>query len=188
MEDVQNNNSPVPDPVPQQQVSEFNQKQPMPQFEHQEPVTKQESPAKAKFELLDFRKAGIPPFLLIGFVIIGFIAAALIFTYFSKAKKPQPKSPKASAAVSKSTAPVTLVEVAPLPNAASSAQSSAQQDKPIPSFVLSGILFGEDGSLALINGRVVREGAMVEGAKLEKVSADRVELSFEGQKITLRSK
>jgi hypothetical protein len=42
--------------------------------------------------------------------------------------------------------------------------------------------------LALINGRVVPEGGMVDGAKIEKISSDEVELSFEGQKIILRSR
>ncbi|MFB3919436.1 MAG: general secretion pathway protein GspB [Candidatus Velamenicoccus archaeovorus] len=58
----------------------------------------------------------------------------------------------------------------------------------MPTLSLSGILYSDAESLALINGKVVPEGGTVDGAKVEKISSDEVELSFEGQKIVLRSR
>ncbi|HQP91374.1 MAG TPA: type II secretion system protein N [Candidatus Omnitrophota bacterium] len=141
------------------------------------------------------KPGGLPPFIIIGLVILGVVAAAVLYAYFSKTLT-QKKALKAPAGASKKTSPavkppVTVVEVTPVPTASKADQKSEQdvvEDKPIPSFSLSGILFGQEGSIALINGRIVHEGAEVEGAKVTRILSDRVELEFQGQKITLRSK
>ena len=133
---------------------------------------------------INLSRTGVPPFVIIGFVLVGFIAAAVIFAYFSRAKSNKAVSRKQeTAAVSP-----TIVEVVSPPVPTSPVSMVGKEEKPLPTLALSGIIFGSEGSLALINGRIIKEGAVVEGAKLEKISADRVELSFEDHKIILRSK
>ncbi len=140
-------------------------------------------PLKQPLQPLDLKKTGLPPLLLVGFVFLGFVVAAVLFAYFSKPTA-QPKAPLAAAP----TVSATAMEVVPAPVPATAVDSVPAEERPLPVLTLSGILFGPEGSLALINGRIVREGGMVEGAKLVKVSSDRVELSFDDQKIILRSK
>lgn len=139
-------------------------------------------PLEQPLRPLDLKKTGLPPLVLVGIVFLGFVAAAVLFAYFSKSTQPKTAPAPAPAA------PVTMMEVVPAPATETVPENISAEDRPLPVLTLSGILFGPEGSLALINGRIVREGAMVEGAKLEKVSSDRVELSFDSQKIILRSK
>lgn len=139
-------------------------------------------PLKEPLQPLDLKKTGLPPLALVGFVFLGFVAAAVLFAYFSKSAQPKVAPAQVPAA------PVTIMEVVPAPVTETAPENIPAEDRPVPVLTLSGILFGPEGSLALINGRIVREGGMVDGAKLEKISSDRVELSFDGQKVILRSK
>jgi type II secretory pathway component PulC len=136
---------------------------------------------------LSLKKTGLPPLLLWGLVIFGFLVASALFAYFSKAGRS--KTPDARQATLLSSAGnASFMEVIPSPRAPTAVESAVEQERPLPALALSGILFSDRESLALINGRMVHEGAMIDGAKLEKVSSDRVELSFDGHKIILRSK
>ncbi|MBI5872907.1 MAG: general secretion pathway protein GspB [Candidatus Omnitrophica bacterium] len=143
---------------------------------------------KPPLQPLDLKKTGLPLYLIIGLVIAGFAGTTVLFAVFSKPNAQKQALKREAATVLVSPAQTTIVEVAPTLGFETAAESVPKEEKPIPLLTLSGILYGENGSLALINGRVVREGAMIEGARLEKVSADRAELSFEGQKIILRAK
>jgi len=134
---------------------------------------------------IDLKKSGHPPLQLIFFVVFGFGLAAAGFAFFSKSftKTNPPKQPTKTAVL-----PQTIVEVI-TPAAVDTAEKMpAEPEKPLPTLTLSGILFGESGSFALINGRVIPEGGKVDGAVVDKISTDRVELSFEGKKITLKSR
>ena len=53
---------------------------------------------------------------------------------------------------------------------------------------LSGIVFSEKGSWAVINDSIVREGDMIEGAKLLKIEEESVELAFPDKKLILNLK
>lgn len=51
---------------------------------------------------------------------------------------------------------------------------------------LNGIVRGGDGkALALINGRLIEEGGVIEGARVVRVNRDEVELEKDGQRSTL---
>ncbi|NQT00305.1 MAG: hypothetical protein HQ595_04390 [Candidatus Omnitrophica bacterium] len=57
-----------------------------------------------------------------------------------------------------------------------------------PRFRLSGILYDNQSPLAIINERVVREGAVVNGAELLEIRPNYVKLALEGKEVRLRVK
>lgn len=123
-------------------------------------------------------------------VIFGFGAAAGIFAFYSKVILPKKSARKQSKAVAPQprVIPKNMTAVVSPASVPETSQSPSPSQKTTPVLALTGILFGEEGSFALINGKVVAEGAMVDGAKLQKVYSDRVELSFEGKTLILRSR
>lgn len=146
---------------------------------------KHESPAVAAAFLSRLRTNKTPWFVVV-LTVCGFFLAAALFAFFSGSKKP-PVVPKAQTA----HAPVVSLPVqAPVVEASMFQGSPAESTTPLPlpTLSLSGILYSGTESLALINGKVVPEGGTVDGAKIEKINSDEVELSFEGQKIVLRSR
>jgi len=164
-------------------------------MENPDPKTeKKDAPALAGHEssavatgLLPRLKSDRTLWFIVVFGVGGFFLAAALFAFFSGSKKTQklPKPQAAPAVIPSVPAPAAPVVETPQPQSppAESTVSSA-----VPTLSLSGILYSDAESLALINGRVVPEGGMVDGAKVEKISSDEVELSFEGQKIILRSR
>lgn len=129
-------------------------------------------------------------FILLG--VVGFGLAALLFSVLSKssskhdASKPVQEAPVVEA-ISFSESPV--VEAQKKVNQEPAAKKEeALTAKSLPSLTLSGIIFDETGSLALINGRIVKEGYLIDGVKLEKVYADKIELNFEGKKFFLKAR
>ncbi len=63
------------------------------------------------------------------------------------------------------------------------------QTKPpasLPSLVLSGIFFSEDQGYALINNRIVKEGDLIDGAVLVRVSLNEVELKSQDSDTTIK--
>lgn len=145
---------------------------------------------KAKLESLkcELKKSGHPPVHLILLVLFGFVFAALLFVLISRisVKNTPKKIPAKEVPVVESVA-VLPVETKAEP--ATEVKEPVVVSKPTPSLILTGIVFSEDGnSLALINNRIVRVGGSVDGAILKEVRSDQVELSFEGEKIILRSR
>ena len=59
------------------------------------------------------------------------------------------------------------------------------QERITPLFVVSGVFFSENQGFAIINDRVVKEGDVIEGAKVERINADGVKLKYEGAAIEL---
>ncbi|GEM_PF-4575337 len=142
-------------------------------------------PGPAPEPTFTVNKANHPPLQLIFFIALGFGLAAAGFAFFSNSFTKTNSAKQSPKAV---VVPETIVEVVtPVVNDVTE-KAPPEPEKPIPALSLSGILFGETGSFALINGRVIPEGGNVEGAVVEKIYAERVELSFEGKKITLRSR
>lgn len=82
----------------------------------------------------------------------------------------------------------TVIEVKPSETLEPAPAVKPEPPKDLPNLTLGGILFSSSsGSYALINGKVVPEGSKVSGVTVVKVLRDKVELSFEGRKFTMRS-
>jgi MSHA biogenesis protein MshK len=88
----------------------------------------------------------------------------------------------------------TLAPVAPTPSPAAmvpaavtrpadSAEGPAVKDG---SYKLTGIMRGPDGSVAVINGEIVKVGETVGDAKVIKINTNSVLIDDGGKKITLR--
>ncbi|MFA6129679.1 MAG: hypothetical protein WC731_01670 [Candidatus Omnitrophota bacterium] len=60
-----------------------------------------------------------------------------------------------------------------------------EQPKPEKKFILNGIFFSDDNGYALVNNQIVKENDSVDGAKVEKITMDTVELNNEGLIVTL---
>lgn len=56
-----------------------------------------------------------------------------------------------------------------------------------PSLVLNGIFFSENQVYALINNRIIREGDVIEGATVKRITLEGVELEIEGSLFSLSS-
>ncbi len=54
-----------------------------------------------------------------------------------------------------------------------------------PEFSLTGIVFGGGEPSAIINGKIVKEGDVIEGAKVLKINPKKVTLGFKGKEISL---
>jgi len=59
------------------------------------------------------------------------------------------------------------------------------QERITPLFIVSGVFFSENQGYAIINDRVVKQGAVIEGAMVERINADGVQLKYEGVAIEL---
>ena len=57
-----------------------------------------------------------------------------------------------------------------------------------PSFNLSGIVYDQDRPLAIINNRVVEQGALISGAELMEIQPNYVKLLHQEKEITLKVK
>ena len=55
----------------------------------------------------------------------------------------------------------------------------------LPNFMLNGLVYANEGSYCLINGKVVKLGEVIEGATLIKVTPDSAQLDYQGRKIIL---
>jgi len=78
------------------------------------------------------------------------------------------------------TAPVLPIEEKKIP------QTIPSQDK--QAFVLNGIFFSDNDGYALINNQIVRENDSVDGATVQKITANSVEINQEGKVTTLSTR
>ena len=149
------------------------------------------STMKLSLPSIDIKKLQHSPFILIVWVILGFSLAAFAFSLVArpassskKVRQVVPTPPAVSVTVSNEI----VVEVAPPEPVLPVAEEQAPAELPV--FVLEGIIYSEQGqgSVALIDGKVVPEGTLIKGARVEKITPETVELSFEGTPITLRSR
>jgi hypothetical protein len=168
-------------------------------FSREKQTQARASNAPAPPSIPDNKKTVYPFFFFVGLGIVGFCVAAALFAFFSRthANKipslPVSKNiinettvmPQASLSALEKRAVAPSAEVVPQKAIA----PSPEQETSLPTLTLSGIVFGQTGSsFALINGKIVPEGSFIEGAKVEKISSDTVELSFGEKRIVLRSR
>jgi len=70
--------------------------------------------------------------------------------------------------------------------AALSVQPQAQENLP-PVLALSGVFISDNETYALVNNKIVRKGDIIDGAVVQKIAMDEVELEFGGKTIQLRN-
>ena len=58
--------------------------------------------------------------------------------------------------------------------------------KNVPKFLLNGVMYLEGGPQAIVNNAVVKEGDVVEGARVVKINRNDVIMRFKDEEITLR--
>lgn len=128
------------------------------------------------------KKPRFKPYLFyILIFVVGLFLSSLIFTIINrKIQSPHmPEPPKAAPTLGKeSQAGQTLPTVTPTP-------LPKEQDKPEKDFILNGIFFSDNDGYALVNNQIIRENDLVDGAKVEKITVNTVELNNEGEIITL---
>ncbi len=67
-------------------------------------------------------------------------------------------------------------------------KTNAQASLSPSHFRLKGILYDKEKPLAIINGRIVGENALIDGARLLEIQPHYVRLSFKGEELTLKIK
>jgi len=129
------------------------------------------------------KKTKNKPFLLYILIFIaGIFLSSLIFTIIKQKIAPA-HFPETAA----KTAPILDKE----PQTAQTAPNNTtpnlaeEQAKPEKKFTLNGIFFSDNDGYALVNNQIVRENDPVDGAKVEKITVNTVELNNEGKIITL---
>lgn len=65
------------------------------------------------------------------------------------------------------------------------AEAPKPQEPVLPSFVLNGLFFSGNDGYALVNNQIVREGDVVDGAEVERIIDNAVELKCQGKEIKL---
>lgn len=113
----------------------------------------------------------------------------------TSAPSPRPSKHNVTAAPSQPAAkakqaPVTDTSKPPpgaTPDAKPAATPKADAKPSLPSLVISGIGWQKDNAdrLAIVNGRPVMEGEMVDGAKVEEIFPDRIRFSLDGRSIVV---
>ncbi len=77
-------------------------------------------------------------------------------------------------------------EVIPPPSPATPPVTHVEEPKPVEvNFVLNGIFYSDNDGYALVNNQIVREFDAVDGAKVNKITQNSVELDNQGTLITL---
>jgi hypothetical protein len=134
--------------------------------------------------------------LFIVIVSLGFVIASISFnllmpSHKGLSKKDIKNSPLQTEPIQGIMAPAE--NIVPAQNLANSVNNlaaappeSSQSEKQIqPLLVLNGVFFSENQGYALINNRIVKEGDTVDGAIVERISLDGVDLNSGGLVIKL---
>lgn len=133
-------------------------------------------------------KAG-PKIYLIYLLIIAFgaFSANFIYRLFTPSLKTAPAAKSIKAPETKEPAKEHLPELPQKPIALPEAASiePPPDSEPLPSLILSGIFFSEDGAYALINNQIVEEGDEVGGLSVIKIGVTEVELQNKEKTLKL---
>ena len=128
------------------------------------------------------RKLNLKSYLLyISIFVIGLFLSNFIFTSINR-KIQTHQAPKTSKGAPISEKELKTNEILPT---VAPAVLPEKQNKPEKNFILNGIFFSDNDGYALVNNQIIRENDSVDGAKVEKITANTVELNNEGKIITL---
>ncbi len=118
--------------------------------------------------------------LYILILVAGLFLGNFIFNLLKNKIQPTPPKPKKTAALA-----VPEAAKASLPAAQPGITAPLEQKTTADNFILSGIFLSEEENYALVNNKIVRESDFVNGAKIEKITFNTVELDTGEEKITL---
>jgi len=144
----------------------------------------------------DYRpKSKIKIYLLYGLIVCSsFFIASIFFAFLQTplqnnprvlAKNQSPSNLKPDVNIIKEprTEPPSTETSSPVVN---QTQNKAEPlEKPKAPLTLNGVFFSQDEGYALINNQIVKEGDVVEGARVALITLEGVELVFEGKLIKL---
>ncbi len=108
--------------------------------------------------------------------------------YYNPPARPRPAK---TALPSKPAEATPTAKLAQTPRASRRAAAAAAGKQPVAkfnsnTFKLSAVIRGPDGSTAIVNGKFVKAGATVNGAKVVKIDRYAVELEFNGETFTVQ--
>ena len=122
-------------------------------------------------------------FFYFSMVCIGLFIGYIFFSFISRPKYPAKKQ---TAKVSGEVKTPLPIEEPPLEN--NPLVSAAPEKKPRNSWVLNGIFFSQDEGYALINNQIVKEGDLISGGKVTRITLDEVGVVYDGRETTLTAK
>ena len=134
---------------------------------------------------------------IIVLIILLIVAITNMLKFNQKTKKPVPVTLPASNYVESSLEIIKKPEEIVTPPATTNPDQPPQdakavEEKPkpeIPSLTLNGIFFSEkDESWAIVNGKIVKIGDSVSGAKITEITASEVKLNFYDIELSLKLK
>lgn len=121
------------------------------------------------------RKPRFKTYLIyVSVICVGFFVAYIFFGLFTKPLK------TSTTVTVKSPAPPPSSLLPPPAPPSTDIQKPAQ-----PSLTLNGVFFSEDQGYALINNRIVKEGDLIDGVTVVRITLEEVDLNFQGQDIKL---
>ena len=128
------------------------------------------------------KKPKLKPYLFYFLIfIVGLFLSSLIFMVITRKIEPPVISEPAKIRPISNKEPETSQ---PLPDAAV-ANLTEEEIKPEKNFILNGIFYSGNNGYALVNNQIIKENDSVDGAQVEKITANSVELNNEGKIITL---
>ncbi len=140
----------------------------------------------AKDSPLPQKPSGSKPFLLYILILLaGLLLGNFIFTLLKN--KTQIHKIQTIQTPHESALPV--IQATNPPSLPILPSQPAEEKKPAEvNFVLNGIFFSDNDGYALVNNQIIRENDYVDGAKVDLITADSVELNNAGQTITLTTR
>jgi type II secretory pathway component PulC len=124
-------------------------------------------------------------------VCLGIFIANFAFTYLTSSKNKSLISPKPHKIAKKenlsSPAQLTPTKAAPQskPAPIKVKPASGSKRESTESLTLNGIFFSQNDGYALINNQIVKDGDTVDGAVVKKITADSVEVEYDGKTLKL---
>jgi len=134
-------------------------------------------------------RRGLPLLFIVGIVVFGFAAAWLVFSLLAKARTGRPPAtPLIPTPSAPTQAAIEEVPAEKEGDIVTNLAAVTKAKREMPALTLGGILYSEkEGSVALIDGKVVPEGEVVKGVKVVRILPDKVELEFDDRRIFMRS-
>ncbi len=136
---------------------------------------------------LNSKPAPKPVLLYILILLVGLFLGNIIFSLLRDKVKPANISKK----INSTNLQLTTIPALPISPVLTEEKNKIQESSPSidkETFVLNGIFFSDNDGYALINNQIVRENDSVDGSKVQKITANRVELEQEGKIITLSTR